>query len=476
MGVTTRGDEPDLWRGPSILVSGDDSNGRAVVAASNYRLRLARWENRWAAGSEVDVGGHVVEAHGATSLLAHPSQMTDVEVDVVCDGSEERDAVWPALEHLIPGAVLGGLQRLPPVGSVPISANQDLAVPPEWQTCGARAVDLLVTTLPSRRESRDLPVITCHRAVRVVSWHHGVLALWQPPGGAWQDDQVRWPHHGVPSRSPAWYQTASLRHRDGRQRLEQWLQDTLHHEQYHLSNWLLELERWEHQIFRELASGSSTFDELAIPELQVNLGLLAEHLDHCRRAARTWRRRREESDALRRWGGVSDAVDQFVDAQQASLASCRSHLHEAFSLFSSTAQAAQASTASTAQAQSERLNTLLTVIATAFLVPTLVAGVYGANVKEIASGTRGSLWQMLALMGLFSLGTIGLMQAASSISSGRRRAVARVLAACAFGGVVLVLVSQVFDLLVSVAAAVGVAACLVVIFHLLRRINERLFS
>lgn len=62
---------------------------------------------------------------------------------------------------------------------------------------------------------------------------------------------------------------------------------------------------------------------------------------------------------------------------------------------------------------SERLNWLITLFTAVLFVPTVVSGIYGANIEVLSDGAKGSLWELIALMVGLALLSFGLLNIVS---------------------------------------------------------------
>jgi CorA-like Mg2+ transporter protein len=397
--------EPDPRRGPTYALTVSD--GRAAMCVlSGYRRTLALWEGRIPESGRRHLTWHAAEAvaFGSTSLVGRAAGgWASFELEVVLD--DMPPSYLSELLRFCAGPVVAdGIHDLADVGSLPISANQDLRVPHAWLAAGITAVDLRVSTMPSRRRERGSEVIFGSRWVRLIVTSRGFIALWAPIEGNWPPGRVRWPHFCLPSREAEWLRQHAIQpDLDGQQRLCMFLRDVLAHEEYFLNSWGLELELWEEMLYAQLVDvDSEVFGRLRFPELQRELGLLADYITSLRFNQRNLTRRADESRALsdpearKLVKGAADRLGQKIDQS-------RGLLRHAFSLMSNAATGEQFYVARKQQQASERLQNTITFITVILLVPTLIAGVYGSNIRELSPSSRGTL---PALLGAMAIGAV----------------------------------------------------------------------
>lgn len=245
MDLVTQASEPARWASPSVLVAAV-SGTRSVLTSSGWFTSLLAWEARFPA-----------EPTGA-----------------VIDGLEDVAVVDAFLRRFVPGVILDELPHLPSHEAVTVNANRDTSSPESWAVIGASFIDVPVNTLPSTRGG-SLPIISATRWARVIRWSTGMLVLWTPPLGYWEPDEVRWPHHAVPSRSRDALVAMLNPSASMEDRVLGWFDEATGHERYFLETWTTELETWESRLFAQLAKGADAYATMDLPSLQRDIGVLA---------------------------------------------------------------------------------------------------------------------------------------------------------------------------------------------------------
>ncbi|MGL5829852.1 MAG: CorA family divalent cation transporter [Angustibacter sp.] len=409
MQTVTQAEAPDRWAGPSVLVTvacGDSS----VIAASGWFSRLLDWEERFP-GPVRQLHRHGLDfgAVGDAGLLVEADPASIVQIEAVLEDSGIDEVTMDLLSIFIPHEIFRELVHLPMHDAVTVNANRDTFCPESWSELGASFIDIPVNTLPSTRGGA-LPIIAATRWVRVVRWNRGLLMLWSPVSGYWEPGHVRWPHHGIPSRSKQALNSMLGADLTADQRLLLWFQEVIAHEKYFLDAWTTELEHWEARLFQQLAEGDSTYAALELPPLQRDIGVLASYLDRVRASERFFLRRAEVSSLV---GHVLNLPELFWQTQselKIELQQARGSLRSAFDLLSSVSQGAQAYAAAESQKSQERLNALITTVTTVLFVPSLVAAVFGANIRELSPESSGSLPQLFGLMFAMSVASMGALR------------------------------------------------------------------
>lgn len=437
--VETMASNPLGWQGPSFLVSVTDGTS-AMCALGGYRRELTAWEDRLPEGPRLNLTwrGAATTVFGDAAHMGRSfRQWRSFELEVILDDMRPEDVV-DLIRFCCGPAVAELYQSLPEVGSVPISSNQDLGVPLSWRADGISAVDLRVSTIPTRRWKRGAEVVFGSRWVRLIVLSHGYIALWHRIEGNWPAHAVRWPHNCLPSRDGARLNAMAYRaDLTGEARILSFLTDFYIHEEYFTRSWILELELWEERLFSQLVeTHSDVFGGLQFPELQRELGHLADYLALVRFDQRNLRRRADESKAL-----SSPAVKRLLANRSSELEALVSHnralLREAFRSLSDAAAGEQLYGAREQQRSSERLQRTITFVSVTFLVPALVAGIYGANVNELSPGTTGRISSLLVAMAIGALiSTLGLrvVQRQELVPGGAKASIG--LAVLSFAGTV----------------------------------------
>lgn len=408
----TSGADAHRWLGPSYALAVSDGS-RAMCVLSGYRKELATWEGRVPSAGRRRLTWRTYEAvaFGATSLVGKTvTAWTSFELDVILDDMP-ADELTELVRYCGGPIVADGINNLPKVGSVPISANRDLEVPKTWKDAGITAVDLRVSTMPTRRRKRNSEVIYGSRWVRIIVMPNGFIAMWYPVEGNWPVDQVRWPHFCIPSRSPSWISTYAISpDLTGSERLHGYLSDFVTHEEYFLNSWGLELELWEETLYAQLVDvDSEVFGRLRFPELQRELGHLADYITRLRFDQRNLSRRTDESRALS-GQRVNDLLVHHSEMLGDEINQSRALLRHAFSLMSSAATGEQFFITRKQQQVTERFQNTITFVTAVLLVPTLIAGVYGSNIRELSPSSRGTLPELLGAMAIGAVTSAGILR------------------------------------------------------------------
>jgi len=241
----------------------------------------------------------------------------------------------------------------------------------------------------------------------VIVTKFGLVALWYPTTSTWWTPQnVPWPHNGIPSREKSYLdriQTASI---TADERISAWFEDVLTHESYHLQTWHTELEYWQDAVFNWL-TGHLTLSD--VDGLRTDLGLLSGYLASARWTQRAMLRRSKESGLSEAYPTCAHMLSESQQEMSEEIDHDRSLLPECFSTLSMVSQRLQEDAAKQAQKSADRLNSLITLFTTVLLVPTVVAGIYGANIASLAEGAKGSLTELLVLMAGFATVSFGLL-------------------------------------------------------------------
>jgi hypothetical protein len=390
----------ERWKGPSYALAVSDGN-TAMCVLGGYRKELAVWEGRLPTIGQRHLAWRASEAvaFGSTSLIGKDAMdWTSFELEVILDDMPHSHLL-EILQYCAGPIISENIQDLPEIGSVPISANQDLRIPQSWIEAGVSAVDLRISTIPTRRRKRGAEVIYGSRWLRLIVMPRGFIALWYPIEGSWSFERVRWPHYCIPSRSPSWIEIYSIQpDMDGSRRLYEFLQDFVIHEEYFLNSWGLELELWEESLYGQLVDiDSEIFGRLRFPELQRELGHLADYVTNVRFDQRNLTRRSDESRALS-GSQVNQLVKRHSESLNNKIEQSRALLRHAFTLLSNSATGEQFYVARKQQQVSERIQSTITFVTAILLVPTLIAGVYGSNIHELSPSSRGTLPNLLGAM------------------------------------------------------------------------------
>jgi len=257
-------------------------------------------------------------------------------------------------------------------------------------------------------------------------------------------------------------------------RVLSFLKDCFIHEEYFIRSWMLELELWEERLFGQLVeTHSEVFGGLWFPELQKELGHLADYLALVRFDQRNMGRRADESRAL-----SSPAVKGLLATRslelEALISQNRVLLREAFRSLSNAATGEQLYTSREQQQSSERLQNTITFISVTLLVPALIAGIYGANVNELTPGATGRISSLLGAMAAGALiSTLGLraVQGQELVPGGTKVGIG--LAVLSFAGAASTGAWLLTGGPSTLPVAFLISSCLVLIYSLLWIIRTR---
>lgn len=387
---------PDVWDGPSYLLAISRESGSEVLLAG-WHSRLAQWERK--IESYTDVVGHPLFGSAALSRIdavaVEPHQLVSFEFETIA-GVQSQPRSRRITDWLVgPGASEAMWSTIETLGRLPISANRDVDIPIVLAEAGARYFDLLLCTLPARRGRGRRDVAFCSRWVRYFVFPRGHIAIYSsPPEGAWSDDVVRWPHHGIPSRAHDFF--TDLSHVIApAERLATSVSDFLTHQTYFANSWRNELELWEQHVFRALTGLSSEVEAAELVELEKQLGNLAEYNATLRTAQRSLERRVDVSAAISSHADLRSRMVQAGNELAVVVAEDREILRGAMSLLSNIAASVQVKLAEKQRAAGERLQAMIGILSALFIVPSIVIGIYGANVAELSEGAKGTLSRLV---------------------------------------------------------------------------------
>lgn len=404
----TLSQDPGPWQGPSWSISASADDGATAFAASGYFERLWRWEGRFAGMEPTGdlpvgcprAGDSVFTSDGKRMLFDRSWTAAELNIELPSLGPEGLEDL---LDSLLPGEcqdVMAAVQ----LEGVPVTAHVPLQSP-----AGTSVVDFEVPTLPSRRGDRDRPLSFGARRARIVVTHLGPVVLWGEIEGPWDVQSIPWPHHAMPSRSLAWDDRCFTEHRTPPQRLNDVLAGFCDHVRYQQATWQVEHEHWEQGLFSELGVGASTFEGLDLVRYQRELVTLADFLGHARTAQRAMTRRPSIDPPLMEASLRTMLLEQ-GSVIGTDLDEARKTVRESFALVANIASGQQSLLAEQQRDATNQLQGLVTVATSVLLVPALVVAVYGANLRELSTGSRGDLWSLLLLMVASALGASVLVR------------------------------------------------------------------
>lgn len=404
---------PELWRDPGLLFSLSKSDGTSYSVIGGARARVAMWENRIAGGHDTFLPSVHRIARGNEELLQgflrdgdFSGQEFSFELDISWNRSGGYDAVKLLLEEFLPARLRNLVKSLPPLDGAAVNENRTVGVPEEFSDLNVTVLDLPINALPSSRQ-RQRPLVLGTRWVRLILLTNGLIALWHPCElKSWPDDKVPWPHNAVPSRSRDNLISLVSGHLSAKDRQERWVQDTVAHEKYFAESWSGELEFWQDSAFEWLTK-SLTLDD--VQALRDELGLLSHYVPSVRWTQRAMKRRSKEEGVNDSYSHVAKELKDCEAALSIMLADMRSKLTESFDVLATVSQRVQEDAASKAQETSERLNWLITLFTAILFVPTVVSGIYGANIDSLSPGSLGTMHELLGWMAGSALVSFGLL-------------------------------------------------------------------
>lgn len=390
---------PELWGGPSFLWS-TARDGRGALLAGGWRYRCTEWEGRFADAGLVDGGETETPWGWPAHLLTGPdddrSGSEELEV-ILDDGYLDLPGLPDALRTVLGTDAAAELMALPRPGATSITRNRPLLA---GSTTGLRVADLRFSTLPYSHGDTDRPIQYASRWLRVAASTDAVVLLWAPIEGHWEPEHVRWPHHAVPSRRADSLRTAA-RPVPAATRLARILGDCLEHEAYYLDTWQMELEAWEANVYSSLAEGEAVLRGVDLSDrVRARAGTLATFLSRTEFDLRALRRRLDVESLF-----DTDEVRQSVQPGLARATGTQTEnqrlRREAFSLLTSVAAGEQlqatrdqADAADAQRQATEALQQTIAWVTALLLAPTIVIGIFGANIVQFAPGSRGTLLQL----------------------------------------------------------------------------------
>lgn len=408
--IESKADAPSLWRGPGLVFSVSQPGGQHFAQVGGPRARIAAWEGRWAEPGRsflptidrLTVGDRDIPARFQSS---DSGEAFSFEVDVSWNDEDEAEAAMQLLAEVLPTRLYELVVSLPALNAESINENRAVRADRAYFDLRATVLDIPVNSLPSTRQ-RSRPLVPGTRWVRLIMVRNGLIALWHPVGTGWVDDRVPWPHNAVPSRTHEHLHDMRTGHLSEAERQARWIDDLVTHEAYFGETWLSELEFWQDDAFQWLTE-DLTLDDVTL--LREDLGILSTYLNSMRWTQRAKQRRVKESGLTESNPGCAEKLRASAAELDRGLAEKRMRLTESFGILSTISQRVQEDAANRARETSERLNRLITVFTAVLFVPTMVSGIYGANISGLADGARGSLSELIALMLGLALISYGLL-------------------------------------------------------------------
>lgn len=407
MELILKSEHPERWQEPcifAVLSSAQES----LLIASGYFSQLLHWEQRFP-GQSVSRkhSGLEFELAGDGILLDTPAKLTSIFIEIVTDSTGKLGNVEPFLRSLLPASFLEEILNLPHREEITIDANRDTEVPNTLTRFNTRFIDVPVNTLPSTRNKE--PLISATRWARVIVWNNGAIIIWSPPVGFWASGHVRWPHNAIPSKTELALRELLNPTLNPASRVRVWFNELMNHEKYYLESWLRELGAWESRIYTKLARGEKAYEVNDLPVLQSELAILADYLDRVRVSERFYLRRAKVSKLIQSIPGLAD---EFIDTESTlkqNLEDARKSLRSAFDLLGTVAQGVNANLAQKTQQNQDRLHLMIELVTAVLVVPSLVAAIYGTNIRELAPDSLGSIGELIALIISLSIISFGVL-------------------------------------------------------------------
>jgi hypothetical protein len=381
---------PEWWSQPSWLLSASSQSYGDFLQLSGYQKFFAGWEG-CLSSFDNPILKNGIWTYGSESLVT-TGKWDCAELEYI-DESMSDDQIL-SLVRLIAREDFNSAMEALQATVISPNANTELSV--SGNLLGA--TDFLVPTLPSRRGDSSRKVDFATRTVRIVvgsKWH---IAKWGAIHGNWNLKSVHWPHNAVPSRKPTFERGGfGFKGNQSHERFVPFMEDLCAHIKYQIGTFDTELEFWEEAFFKSLAQGASTFSDLHLQFQQEQLATLAEFMSKCRLAQRHLLRRPEIDGILKgnAAGKVASDTSSYLDSH---ISDSRERVRESFGLVASAAVGEQSLQMELQRTASQRLQGLVTVVASLLIVPSLVASVYGSNVSELSPGAKGTVPDLLSLM------------------------------------------------------------------------------
>ena len=182
------------------------------------------------------------------------------------------------------------------------------------------------------------------------------------------------------------------------------------HEKYFKDSWLGELEFWQDAAFTWFTKPLTLRD---VAGLRDELGLLSQYVTSIRWTERAVKRRHDEAGLASSYPDIGRVLLEETDSLSKTLPLMRRGLTESFEILSTISQRVQEEEAEKSRESTERLNWLITLFTAILFVPTIVSGIYGANVSSLTSGATGTIGELLVLMSGAALISYGLLSVVS---------------------------------------------------------------
>lgn len=378
---------------PGILLSlSSDDDSYTFLGGS--RAEVATWEKRWIHNlSESDQFDYRYSEYGNKNLLTHfksGEKIQSFELDVSWDDELQKNEIYNFINQHLPSLYYELINSLPELNPLSINSNSTIVPENRFSSLEAKIFDLPINTFPSSRQ-RTRPYVTTTRWVRIIITRYGLISLWHPPNHAnWEKENVHWPHTAIPSREKKNLQALetplSLT-----VRVENWFLDIIRHEKYFADSWNTEIEFWQSSVYKFLNDDLQVSD---VSKLRKDLSLLAQYVSYIRWTQRAFLRKAKETNISEAHPNIKSMLVEAADYLDETVNKYHRLINDSFILLSTVSQQLQEQVSQTSQRNSEKLNQLITIVTAVLIVPSLISGIYGANVKELTDGAKGSLIEL----------------------------------------------------------------------------------
>ncbi|WP_124109931.1 hypothetical protein [Kocuria rhizophila] len=394
-------ENPDPWRGPGVVFSVSNKRTRKkFTTLREYRARRSLWDGRWETpGNCHFISTNAINAGSSTLLSDFRSTPSmegfSFELDICWNEPQDLQARNEILDSFLPPDLSRFVQSMEEIRPEAINENRGAPFLQSNNLYQASVLDLALTSIPStRRRTRQL--VVCTRWVRLILVRNGLIALWHPIDQADPSSgELPWPHSGIPARTQKSLSRMRNELLDPTDRQLLWFQDTFRHQLHHNSTWDGEIEHWQDDVFHSLGGELNSGN---ISTLRGDLSRLSSFISSARWSHQALQRRARELEAAGGYPKVANLLCTLSNEIATTLKNKRSELSDGFTLLSTVSQRIQEEETIESRQSVDRLNWLVTLFTAVLLVPTVVSGVYGANLGVLSTGATGSLTEMLTLM------------------------------------------------------------------------------
>lgn len=412
---------PEAWNGPTFVYR---PTSKGALFLGGWRQRVTQWDHGKDLLSTDQRTDDLPKDWSYSSLTCNEpddtSAISEASISngflefVLPTGEESVDPLWDLAGNLLGLDDSQPLKSLPEIGSTSGTSNRPLS-----EDCkaslnkGIHVADLRFTAMPNSHGDRSRRLQYATRHVRLLRSEKALVAVWDAPIGSWDPAVVTWPHHAVPGLDHQTLQALACS-KNTAESLRTFLLQCLKHEAYFLKAWRSELDHWESWIFTAMAEGSAVLRDLELgPDVRGRAGALSSYLNAAQLDLRTFERRLSVEPLLNDQSKDTDLLNVLTESQTL-LSDNQGDRREAQTLLASLAAGEQLQAArdqvEAAERQAKataRLEATLLWLGALLLLPGLIVGIYGANLRELDPSVEGSipmlaLWTLLACS-LFAL-------------------------------------------------------------------------